>query len=74
MSMLENIEDTPCPKCGWKVLSFDFRLELNPIGASLAGMQLKMTGRFRPYIYCANLACDFEKWATIVGREIWVEM
>lgn len=57
--MSGSINRTPCPGCGMiNNLYISVEFVAQPIGSfSLAGMQMKVSGRERPVLKCRN--CDF---------------
>lgn len=54
-----DVSDTPCPACGQTTLSIEERFEPKPVGTwSLAGAQMKLTGKMWPYVRCSNCGVE----------------
>lgn len=50
---MSDIEQTPCPQCGLKALTIEWRLEAKATGTySLAGAQPKVAATEVPWVVC----------------------
>lgn len=63
---------TPCPRCKQIGLELDTKFKAkDPTTVSLAGGQVKLTGKFLPHLSCKS-GCGWEAWGyTETGHVIF---